>query len=112
MAMLCCLIAQWQFGPQRQPLQEALISGLGLDALSLAWLAVVQLMVFFNSGLQCIMKTCLSKYVENFTSKKLQKKNQIKTSDIFHISAQNIDCWYSLELPQRGGSNEYPQSIF
>ena len=27
---------------------------------------------------------------------------------IFHISAQNIDCGYSLEPPRRGGSNEYP----
>ena len=25
--------------------------------------------------------------------------------DIFHISAQNIDCRYSLEPPRRGGSN-------
>ena len=31
---------------------------------------------------------------------------------IFLISAQNIDCGYSLEPPQRGGSNEYPQSMF
>ena len=37
---------------------------------------------------------------------------QIKISDIFHISAQNIDCRYSLEPPRRGGSNEYPQSMF
>ena len=36
----------------------------------------------------------------------------IKCSDIFHISAQNIDCGYSLELPHWGGSNEYPQSMF
>ena len=44
----------------------------------------------------------------------LQKKItfQIKISDIFHISAQNIDCGYSLEPPRRGGSNEYPQSMF
>ena len=44
-----------------------------------------------------------------------QKKNetfQIKNSDIFQISAQNIDCGYSLEPPRRGGSNEYPQSMF
>ena len=42
-----------------------------------------------------------------------KKENfQLKKSDIFHISAQNIDCGYSLETPQRGGSNEYPQSIF
>ena len=40
---------------------------------------------------------------ENF-----QKKN----SDIFQISPQNIDCGYLLELPRRGSSNEYPQSMF
>ena len=28
------------------------------------------------------------------------------------LSAQNIDCGYSLEPPRRGGSNEYPQSMF
>ena len=37
---------------------------------------------------------------------------QIKKTDIFLISAQNIYCGYSLELPRRGGSNEYPQSMF
>ena len=37
---------------------------------------------------------------------------QIKNSDIFPISAQNIDCGYSLEPPRWGGSNEYPQSMF
>ena len=36
---------------------------------------------------------------------------QIKNSDIFHISAQNIDCGYSLEPPRWGGSNKYPQSM-
>ena len=25
---------------------------------------------------------------------------------------KNIDCGYSLEPPRRGGSNEYPQSVF
>ena len=37
---------------------------------------------------------------------------QIKNSDIFRISALSIDCGYSLEPPQRGGSNKYPQSMF
>ena len=35
-----------------------------------------------------------------------------KIFDIFLIFAQNIDCGYTLEPPRRGGSNEYPQSIF
>ena len=39
-------------------------------------------------------------------------KKSDKNSDIFNISATNIDCGYSLEPPQRGGSNEYPQSMF
>ena len=30
---------------------------------------------------------------------------QIKKYDVFHISAQNINCGYSLELPHRGSSN-------
>ena len=35
----------------------------------------------------------------------------MKNSGIFHISAQNIDCGYSLEPPRRGGYNDYPQSM-
>ena len=37
---------------------------------------------------------------------------QIKILIFFHISAQNIDCGYSLEPPRWGGSNEYPQAMF
>ena len=46
-----------------------------------------------------IKKTRLFKYIVNFTTKnwKFSEKN----SDIFHISAQNIDCGYSLEPPRR-----------
>ena len=51
-----------------------------------------------------ITKTRLFKYIENFTT---IENFQIKNSDIFHISAQNIDCGYSLEPPHRG-----PQSMF
>ena len=57
----------------------------------------------------------LRKHAYSIILKILPPKNenfQIKNSDIFHISAQNIDCGYSLELPRRGGSNEYPQSMF
>ena len=57
----------------------------------------------------------LRKHAYSNTLKILQPKTenfQIKNSDFFHISAQNIDCGYSLEPPRRGGSNEYPQSMF
>ena len=30
----------------------------------------------------------------------------------FLFLLKNIDCGYSLEPPRRGGSNEYPQSMF
>ena len=57
-----------------------------------------------------ITKTRLCKFIENFTFKNWKFSD--KNSDIFHISAKNIDCGYSLEPPRRGGSNEYPQSMF
>ena len=59
--------------------------------------------------------TALRKHAYPNILKILLPKNenfQLKISDIFHISAQNIDCGYSLEPPRRGGSNEHPQSMF
>ena len=53
-----------------------------------------------------ITKTSLFKTYWKFYHQKM-KKNSDKNSDIFQISAQNIDCGYSLEPPRRGGSNEY-----
>ena len=50
------------------------------------------------------MKTCLFKYTEIFTTK--TENFQIKNSDMFRISAQNIDCGSSAR-----GSNKYPQSM-
>ena len=47
-----------------------------------------------------------------FHLQKLKKIQIKKITDIFQISAQNIDCGYSSEPPRRGGSNEYPQSMF
>ena len=38
-------------------------------------------------------------YIENFTTK--IGKFQIKNSDIFHITGQNIDCVYYLEPPRK-----------
>ena len=50
-------------------------------------------------------------YAESFFS---CKKNEhfYRKNDIFLIFAQNIDCGYTLEPRRRGGSNEYPQSMF
>ena len=58
-----------------------------------------------------IRKHAYSNILKTFHHPKLNVF-RYKNSDIFHISAQNIDCGYSLEPPQRGGSNEYPQSMF
>ena len=49
---------------------------------------------------------------EIFKVVKKIKKNSVENFDIFLIFAQNIDCGYMLEPPRRGGSNEYPQSMF
>ena len=50
-------------------------------------------------SLDYITKTRLFKCIENFTTKK-GKFSDKKKIDIFHISAQNIDCGYSLEPPR------------
>ena len=54
----------------------------------------------------CTMTWCHSsrKHAYSNTLKILPPKDEnfeIKNSDIFHISVQNIDCGYSLEPPQR-----------
>ena len=46
----------------------------------------------------------LRKHANSNMLKTLQPKKEnfhLKNSDIFHISAQNIDCGYMLEPPQR-----------
>ena len=58
-----------------------------------------------------ITKTCLFKFTEKLITKKLKIFRE-KIQIFFHISAQNIDCGYSLEPPRRGGSNEDPQFMF
>ena len=51
-------------------------------------------------------------YTEIFFLFKKKKISLKKKKDVFLIFAQNIDCGYTLEPPRRGGSNEYPQSMF
>ena len=42
----------------------------------------------------------------------IKENFQMQIFAIFLSFAQNIDCGYMLEPPRRGGSNEYPQSMF
>ena len=53
--------------------------------------------VYFSS-FSTITKTLLFKYIKNFCTKNWKFSD--KNSDVFHISAQNIDCGYSLEPPR------------
>ena len=74
------------------------------------------IVVMFNL-LSIIIKYYISLRKQAYSNilKILPPKNensQIKNSDILHISDKNIDCGYSIEPPRRGGSNEYPQSMF
>ena len=65
-----------------------------------------------NRFLQDITKTCLYN-VDPFNPLLYSKTGVYKdTYIIFFILLKNIDCGYSLEPPRRGGSNEYPQSMF
>ena len=71
-------------------------------------------MVFFHlkSVWVIITKTCLYNFDPFKPHFYIVKLGFTGVYIIFLISAQNIDCGYPLELPRRGGSNEYPQSMF
>ena len=60
-------------------------------------------MLYITKTCPCNKQIFLALKIENF---------QLKCFDIFLVFAQNIDCGYTLEPPRRGGSNEYPQSVF
>ena len=70
--------------------------------------------VFLRSILssEYITKTCLYNFDPLKPHFYILKLGFTGVYIIFLISAQNIDCGYLLEPPRRGGSNEYPQSMF
>ena len=59
-----------------------------------------------------ITKTCLYNFDPLKPHFYIVKLGFTGVNIIFLISVQNIDCGNSLEPPRRGGSNEYPQSMF
>ena len=58
-----------------------------------------------------IPKTCTCNIAENVRQKFIFSMFVLKTL-IVGTQSLNIDYGYSLELPRRGGSNVYPQSMF
>ena len=58
-----------------------------------------------------ITKTCPCS-MKQFQKVEKKKNFTCKNVTFFLIFVQNIDCGYTLDPPQRGGSNEYPQSRF
>ena len=63
-------------------------------------LSVVSVIWIIAAG---VLVRCKNKHYENMP---------MQYTEIFKVFAQNIDCGYTLEPPRRGGSNEYPQSMF
>ena len=84
----------------------------------LLWLALLRINVIIETPVMhcciyCIItETCLCNFDPLKPHFYIVKLGFTVVYISFHISAQNIDCGYSLEPPRRGGSNEYPQSIF
>ena len=88
---LCLASNKRDTGKHRRPRSNTAERGVWSGSTLFAWIH------------KFITKTRAFKYIENFTTKNWKFSD--KNSDIFHISAQNIDCWYSLEQP-------WPQSMF
>ena len=94
-----------------------LMNPLSLQKFDLSFSSSLLAKLFFSVQLKKIFiryknitKTRLFKYIENFTSK--NGKFSDKSSEIFHISVQNINCGYSLEPPmilsRNKKNNVYP----
>ena len=77
-------------------------------------LVVKMLAVLVISSSQCIFirKTCLYNFDPLKPHFYIVKLGFTGVYIIFLISAQKHRLWYMLEPPRRGGSNEYPQSMF
>ena len=65
----------------------------------------------FVKKIGIITKTCLYNFDPLQPHSYVVKLEFAGVYIICFISAQNIDCGFSLEPPRQGGSNEYPQSI-
>ena len=84
------------------------------------WAEIWKILEFFYLKIFCFSRwnflyNSLRKHVYSNILKILQLKKenfQIKILIFFIFLFKNIDCGYSLEPPRRGGSNEYPQSMF
>ena len=59
-----------------------------------------------------ITETYLYKFDPLKTPLLYSKTGVYRGIHFFLFLLKNIDCGYSLEPPQRGGSEEYPQSMF
>ena len=77
-----------------------------------SWILSIKEWVFFSLWENGSLRKHAYSNILKILQPKKKENFQIKKTDIFHISAQNIDYGYSLEPPRRGGSNEYPQSMF
>ena len=77
----------------------------------LAFLSI-DFMIFRNTILVYITKTRIYNFDPLKPHLYIVKLGFTGVYTSFLISAQNIDCGYSLKPPRWGGSNEYPQSIF
>ena len=110
-----CIRAVWSVSfvhiKTLHPLLFSEVSDCTAQMRKLIWIFVCPKICFLVLRINLLITTIrLFKYIENFISKNWNFS--VKNSDIFHMSAQNIYCGYSLEPPRRGGSNEYPQFVF
>ena len=103
------------------PLEEREVEDLGIDIVVLLRTATeeplrVVSFIFLVTIKTSMTQTITKTHLYNFDPLKphfyIVKLGFAGVQVIFLISAQNIDCGYSLEPPRRGGSNEYQQSMF
>ena len=73
---------------------------------------VTRFALVLTLSIHIIMKTCLYNFDPLKPHFFIVKLGFTGVDSIFLFLLKNIECGYSLEPPRRGGSNEYPQSMF
>ena len=77
-----------------------------------AWENYPWTIINYSSLTSPITKTCLYNFDPLKPHFYIVKLGFTGIGIIFLFLLKDIDCGYSLEPPRRGGSNEYPQSMF
>ena len=105
-----CILGTYNICPNQTPAGQILLFGVSPVNYS-DYILVINFSVI-SGWSHCIRKTYPCNIYPLIPHFHIAKLGYARVYLFFLFLLQNIDCGYSLEPPQRGHSNVYPQSMF